>query len=212
MGTTLSMEFDFSTMPWSDSYKILSGSVVPRPIGWISSLGPTGVPNLAPYSFFNVVCASPPLVAFAPMRLEGGAKKDSLANVEREREFVANIVVRSVLREMDGTSAELPEAVDEFAEVGLTAAPSVVVKAPRVAESPIHFECVLDQVVHFGDGGEGAGELVIGRVVHAHVDPSVMTDGKVDQAKLQAVARMGGPFYAVPELIEFRRLPRENQR
>ena len=206
------MDYDFTTLPWGDAYKLIVGSVVPRPIGWISTLGPTGTPNLAPYSFFNAVCANPPMLMFAPVRLEGGRKKDSLANVERTREFVANIVTEETLPPMDASSAEVAEDVDEFELAGLTAVSSVVVKAPRVGEAPIHFECVLEHIVALGDGSEGAGELVIGRIVHADVAERVLRDGKVQLDLLHPVGRTGGPTYARPELLEFERKPQPDRR
>jgi len=206
------MDYDFTTLPWADGYKLLVGSVVPRPIGWISTVGPTGTPNLAPYSFFNAICANPPLLMFAPVRLEGGRKKDSLANVERTREFVANIVTEETLPAMDASSAEVAEDIDEFELAALTAVPSLVVRAPRVAEAPIHFECVLERIVALGDGSEGAGELVIGRVVHADVADRVLGDGKVRPELLHPVGRMGGPNYARPVLLDFERKPQPDRR
>lgn len=206
------MDYDFTTLPYEDAYKILVGSVVPRPIGWISTLGPSGTPNLAPYSFFNAICARPPMLAFAPVRLERGVKKDSLANVERTREFVANIVTEETLRAMDGSSAEVAESVDEFALTGLTPIPSVVVKPPRVAEAPIHFECVLERIVQLGDGEEGSGELVIGRIVHADVAERVLRDGKVQPELLRPVGRMGGPHYTAIDLLSFERKPQPDRR
>jgi flavin reductase (DIM6/NTAB) family NADH-FMN oxidoreductase RutF len=199
------METAARDLPWRDTYKLLVGSVVPRPIGWISSRSPEGINNVAPFSFFNVACAAPPIVTFAPMRDgDTGEKKDTLHNVEATGEFVVNIVTEPLLERMDLTGEDFPPEVDEFAAVGLTAAPSRVVVPPRVAESPVHFECRVRQVLHFGETA-GSGALVIGEVVHLHVDDALLDGGRIDPARLQPVARMGGPRYARPQLLDYLR-------
>ena len=200
------MEVDPATIPWRDRYRYLTGAIVPRPIGWISSIAPDGVHNIAPFSFFNAACAAPMIVTFAPMRhAETGGKKDTLRNVEATREFVVNIVSEPLLERMDRTGEAFAADVDEFAAVGLTPVPSTVVRPPRIAEARIHFECRLVQVVHFGDGAPGSGSLVIGEVVHIHVDDAVLDGRRIDAARLQPIARMGGPHYARPELIAYER-------
>lgn len=200
------MEAAPESLPWTDVYKILIGSVVPRPIGWVSTVSAEGVRNAAPFSFFNGACAVPMIVTFAPMRFDSGGKKDSLANIEALGEFVVNIVTEPALEAMTLTSDEHPAEVDEFEVAGLTAAPSVIVRPPRIAESPINFECKLRQLLHFGDG-PGSGSLVVGEVVYIHVADRLFTKGRIDPALLRPVARMGGPFYARPELLEFKRRP-----
>ncbi len=160
------MEINPTELPWNSIYKIMIGSIVPRPIGWISSVDEEGCPNLAPFSFFNAVCPNPPTVLFCPLiRGTDHQPKDTLRNVRQTGEFVVNIVTRALAEAMNVTSTEFPAQVDEFQAAGLTPAPSVVVRPPRVAESPIHYECKLDQVVEIGSQ-PGAGSIVIGRVVH----------------------------------------------
>jgi flavin reductase (DIM6/NTAB) family NADH-FMN oxidoreductase RutF len=176
--------------------------VVPRPIGWISTLDAEGRANLAPYSFFNAVSYVPPQVIFSggarPERQGGpGFVKDSVANARATGEFVFNLVTRALVERMNATSAECPPGVDEFALGGLTKAPSVLVKPPRVAESPVHFECrVVDVIATKARPGRAPNELVLGEVVGIHIDERVLTDGVVDYRKLDPVARLGAYDYA----------------
>jgi len=134
------MEVDPKTIPWRERYRILTGSIVPRPIGWVSTLSAAGVNNIAPFSFFNAACAAPMIVTFAPMRdSDTGNKKDTLQNIEATGEYVVNIACEPLLEAMDRTGEDFAPEIDEFAAVGLTAVPSVVVRPPRIAEAPIHF-------------------------------------------------------------------------
>ena len=137
-------------------YRVLTGVVVPRPIAFVSTLSADGVPNLAPYSFFNAVCPDPPTIVFSSSRRAGSKAKDTLTNVEATGSFVVNVVVDEIAEAMNRTAAEFPVEVNEFEIAGLTEAPSVKVKAPRVAESPVNMECRLRQVVDLGRReGEG---------------------------------------------------------
>jgi flavin reductase (DIM6/NTAB) family NADH-FMN oxidoreductase RutF len=203
------MELDPETRPWSSVYKILIGAVVPRPIGWISSLDEHGRRNLAPFSFFNAVCARPPHIVFSPLVRETDAgEKDTLRNVRATGEFVVNIVTEALAEAMNLSSTELPPEADEFSVAGLTAAPSVVVKAPRVAESPVHLECRVAHLLELG-GQPGAATLVVGRVVHLHVDRSVLLgDDKIDLARLRPIGRLSGAAYCrVTDIFEMKRPP-----
>lgn len=171
--------------------------VVPRPIGWISSLDEQGRPNLAPYSFFNAVAYDPPQVMFActgPHR-QGGLK-DSVRNIEATGEFVVNLAVWDLRQEMVASSVDAPHGISEFDYAGLETAPSAVVKPPRVAASPAHLECVYTQTVDLpADEGEGPNRVVFGRVVGVHIDESVLTDGRVDMQKLAPIGRLGYSDY-----------------
>lgn len=190
------MEIAPASIPRASLYKILIGSVVPRPIGWISTINISGQPNLAPFSFFNVVCAKPPTVLFCPMvRSTDGNQKDTLNNVRATGEFVVNIFGEELADQMVATSVEISPDVNEFDLAGLETAPSIAVKPPRVAESPIHFECKLTQIVEIGNN-PGGGSVVIGEIVHLHVDERVLFGGdKIDLAALRPIGRLAGSEY-----------------
>jgi flavin reductase (DIM6/NTAB) family NADH-FMN oxidoreductase RutF len=138
------------------------------------------------------------------MSAGGQAQKDTLNNIRSAKQFVINIATEATLEQMDTTGKRFPPEIDEFAEAGLTPQPSTVVVPPRVAESPISFECELFSLVPLGEG-EGSATLVLGRAVYLHIRDDVLRDGTVDAELLRPVARMGGPFYARPEQLAFRR-------
>lgn len=181
------------SMPWREVYKLLIGAVVPRPIALVSTRN-NGCNNLAPFSFFNAVCANPPLLAFAPL-VRGGdgtvTSKDTLANIEATGEFVINVVTEDLAIAANACSGEYPPEVDEFQVAGLTPVPCSEVSVPRVAESPINFACRLHQALHFGTD-PGGGSLVIGRVVAIHVRDDILNDGRIDIGRLRPVARLSG--------------------
>jgi flavin reductase (DIM6/NTAB) family NADH-FMN oxidoreductase RutF len=188
---------DPATVPASVSYRVLAGSVVPRPIAFVSTTSPSGVHNLAPFSFFNAVCGDPPVVLFCPVWRD--PMKDTLANVRALREFVVNIVSERIVEQMNVCAAEFPSDVDEFAMSGLTPVASDVVRPPRVAESPVSMECRLLQIVEISAQPMG-GNIVIGEVVRFHVDDRVIVSGdagtfRIDAEKLRAVGRMSGYDY-----------------
>jgi flavin reductase (DIM6/NTAB) family NADH-FMN oxidoreductase RutF len=178
-------------------YKLMIGSIVPRPIGWISSVDADGRNNLAPFSFFNAVCSNPPTVLFCPLiRTTDAQHKDTLNNVKATGEFVVNIVTEPLAEAMNLTSGEYPSEVDEFAVAGLTPTPSLKVRPMRVAESPIHYECVVSQIVTIGDT-PGGGSIVIGRVVHLHVaDELLIGEDKIDLERLQPIGRLAGTAFS----------------
>lgn len=147
------------------------------------------------------------ILGFATTASEDRPQKDTLANVQASGEFVISIATEATLAQMDTTGRLWPPHIDEFVVAELTPAPSVAVRPPRIAESPINFECTLFALVPLGDG-PGSSTLVLGRAVHLHIADEVMRDGKVDASLLQPVARMGGPFYARPEILPFRRADR----
>ena len=171
---------------------VLTGVIVPRPIAFVSTVSPDGEANLAPYSFFNAVSYS--TVVFSSSRNVGNKSKDTLRNIEETGEFVVNIVVDPIAEAMNATAAEFPEGEDEFEIAGLTHAPSQIVKAPRVAESPVNIECKLDQVVQIGEGAHEHG-LVIGTILLMHVRDDIIDGHRIDQSKLMATGRMAGNMY-----------------
>jgi flavin reductase (DIM6/NTAB) family NADH-FMN oxidoreductase RutF len=168
--------------------------VAPRPIGWISSLSAKGDLNLAPYSYFNGVSSKPPCVMFAS---EG--HKDSIANIAETREFVCSLATWELREQMNATSATVSREVDEFMLAGLTAAPSKLVKPPRVAESPCALECKLVKIVNLGDEDPTLADrqIVIGKVVGIHIDEQFIKDGILDTAAMKPIARCGYRNYAV---------------
>ncbi len=201
------MEINPTTLPHQSIYKILTGSVLPRPIGWISSIDLGGRPNLAPFSFFNAVCSNPPTVLFcSSIRGSDGKTKDTLNNVRATSEFVVNIVTEELLQAMNASSIEAPSDFDEFDYAGLTLAPSFVVKPPRVAESPIHFECKVREIIEIGNE-PGGGSIVIGTIVHIHADDGVMIgEDKINLTALKPIGRlMGSGYCRVTDLIEIER-------
>jgi flavin reductase (DIM6/NTAB) family NADH-FMN oxidoreductase RutF len=180
---------------WLDTYKLLIGAIVPRPIAFVSTRSPEGIPNLAPFSFFTGVSANPPVICFCPMRRRGLIpEKDTLYNITVTREFVVNIVSEEFADKMNITSAEFPPEVDEFQAAGLTPIPSDLVKPPRVKESHVHMECKLYLLVEVG-GMDGSGNLVLGEVVRFHVDDQYVDNFKIDPDQLRPIGRMGGATY-----------------
>jgi flavin reductase (DIM6/NTAB) family NADH-FMN oxidoreductase RutF len=201
------MEINPTILPHQSIYKILTGSILPRPIGWISSIDIDGRPNLAPFSFFNVVCSNPPTVLFCPLvRGTDGKPKDTLNNVRATNEFVVNIVTEELIDAMNATSIEGPPDLNEFEFAGLTLTPSVTVKPPRVKESPIHFECKVKQIIDINDA-PGGGSIVIGTIIHIHVEERVMfgTD-KINLMALRPIGRlMASGYCRVTDTIELER-------
>lgn len=176
----------------------LNAIVGPRPIGWIASLDKQGRRNLAPYSFFNCFNYRPPIIGFA-----SSGWKDSVQNIVESKEFVWNLTTRDLAVQMNETSASLAHGEDEFARAGLTPAESRLVRAPRVAESPVNFECRLSQCIQLtaADGSPIESWLVLGEVVAVHIDESLLEEGIYQTAKAQPVLRAGGPsaYYAISE-------------
>jgi flavin reductase (DIM6/NTAB) family NADH-FMN oxidoreductase RutF len=176
-------------------YRALVSVVVPRPIAWVTTVDLSGRVNLAPFSFYNAFGANPPIVVFSPTLRRDGTKKDTLLNLEQVGEFVVNAAVEDVAAKLNLTSAELPHGESEAEYAGLTLVPSAKVEPPRVAESPVHLECRLRQIMSMGEGPIAAN-LVIGEVVLIHIDERVLdAKGQVDPRKLRAIARLGGSDY-----------------
>lgn len=199
--------FDISKLPSQDAYRIIIASVVPRPIAWVSTISAAGITNLAPFSFFNGVCSDPPAVLFCPTTPADREVKDTLRNIRETRQFVVNIVTESNVTKANETSATFPYGVSEFAEAGLTPLKSAVVRPPRVAESPIHLECELIQIVTVGEPHPGSGNIVIGRLVYAHIAEEAW-DAKrhIDISKIKPVSRLAGNDYApVREIFTLKR-------
>ena len=176
--------------------------IVPRPIGWISTLDPEGRVNLAPYSFFNGIASDPPMVMFASSGSADRATKDTQANCEATGEFVANLATWDLREAMNATSAAVAAGVDEMDLAGLETAPSRLVKPPRVKAAPIHMECLYHQTVDLPCDETGSrNAIVLGRVVGIHIDDAVLRDGLVDIAKIRPIARLGYMDYTSVESV-----------
>ena len=189
------MEIRPDTLPWQDAYKLLIGSVLPRPIAFVSTKNTEGVANVAPFSFFTAICADPMLICFAPMiRGTDGDKKDTLKNIESTKEFIINIVSEEICEQVNQAATDFAYGVDEFEMVGLTKIDGTTVNVPRVKESLVGLECELFELLHFGEN-KGAGSLVIGKVVNVHVHDDLYENGKINTEKLNPVGRLAGHSY-----------------
>ena len=188
-------DIDPETLPVRERYALLIGSILPRPIAWVSTISPAGVPNLAPFSFFTGVTANPMSVVFAPVNNREGMEKDTLLNARATKQFTVNIADEDNAEKMNQTSANYPYGVSEFEKAGLTPVPSLKVKPPRVKESPISMECELLQIVTLSEGPLG-GHLVIGKVVLFHADDRIWNGGKLRHQDIKAIGRMEGAWYA----------------
>lgn len=178
-------------------HSYLLGAVGPRPIAFASTLSKNGTPNLSPYSFFNVFSANPPIMIFSPARrVRNNTTKHTLENCKETKEVVINIVNYDIVQQMSLSSTEYAEDINEFEKSGLTMLKSDVVKPYRVKESPVQFECKVNEIIELGQEG-GAGNLIISEVVKLHIAESVLDDnGKIDQYEIDQVARMGGNWYS----------------
>ena len=190
-----------SDISHSELYGILLNSVAPRPIAWVSTISGSGALNLAPFSFFNCVCVDPPLLAFAPglrpskqAQASHGEPKDTLRNVRETGEFVVNTVTYELREAMNSTSGEYDASVNEFELAKVTPEPSKIVRPPRVAESPVSFECKLHQIVDFSPAPTSSS-LVIGQIVAIHINDAHLKEGRLDRNSLDLIGRMGGIQY-----------------
>lgn len=194
-GTMNNLIVDPASTDYTNVYKLLIGSVVPRPIAFVSTLSPEGVFNAAPFSFFTVASANPPALVFCvSRRLTPDPRKDTLRNITTAREFVVNVVSEEFGPKMNLCAGEYPPEVDEFEVSGLTPIPSDLVKAPRVAESHINMECRLLYTIEMS-GLPNGGNLVLGEVVRIHIDDALVRNFRIDADKLRAIGRMAGNSY-----------------
>lgn len=193
------MKIDPQKISFNDVHKLMIGSIVPRPIAFVSTLSKEGQNNIAPFSYFNGVCSNPPTIMFAPARRGwDGQEKDTLINIRDSEQFVVNIVSEGFAEQMVMCSTDFDSTVDEFEISGLTPQPSNKVSPPRLLESKISFECELNQIVEIGDGGPGGGFIVIGTVVLFHIDNDVYNDGRILLDKLEPLGRLAGNWYTRP--------------
>ena len=177
--------------------------VVPRPIGWVSSMAADGTVNLAPYSFFNAMAADPPAVARGRngLQVEGGAK-DTVVNIETTGEFVVNIATWELREQMNLTSASVPRSIDEMREAGLEPAPCRLIKPPRVAAAPVNLECTYLQTVDLpSDDPDSKNQVVFGLVVGIHIADAIIADGMIDMSRFKPIARLGYMDYTAVDNV-----------
>ena len=189
--------FDPETLETRDLHQLLLSAIAPRPIAFASTIDSKGNVNLSPFSYFNVFSSNPPILIFSPSRrVRDNTTKHTLQNADDTREVVINMVDYSIVEQMSKSSNEYAKGVNEFTETGLTEVSSLKVKPPRVLESPVSFECVVDNIISLGENG-GAGQLVIAKVVHIHVNSEMLdSNDQIDPTKLDLVARLGGDWYS----------------
>ncbi len=186
---------DVQKAAWRDVYKLCIGFINPRPIALVSTVSPDGRHNLAPFSFYNMVSANPPVVMFCPGAKRDGGLKDSLVNAKATGEFVVATVTEPIAEQMNACSANLPHGQSEFDLSGLTPAPATMVKPPLVAESPVNIECRLREIMVISDQ-PGGSSLVFGDIVAIHcADWLLDAGGAVDPIKIRTVGRLGGLNY-----------------
>jgi flavin reductase (DIM6/NTAB) family NADH-FMN oxidoreductase RutF len=196
------IDFDPAALDRNSFYRLLTSTVVPRPIAWVSTSSRDGaVDNLAPHSFFTVACVSPPVIQFTSV-----GRKDSLRNIEDTGEFVVNLAPEHLFEQVNDTATDFPPGVSEFDAVGIAREPSRLVKPPRVAASPVALECELHSTVRLGDS-----TVVFGRVVHAAVSDAVMADGLPDVRRLRPLSRLGKDEWGTTgEVMEISRIRYED--
>ena len=200
------MEFNPDTLSSKAIYKLLTGSIIPRPIAWIATIDDSGTNNLAPFSYFNMVGDDPPHVMFSTQRLNN-SNKDTLNNVLSTKQFVVNMVTEALAEQMNSTAQAVAPEVDEFQMVGVTPIPSSVVKPMRVKESLVQFECEMVHHYFLEDHKQGGACVVIGRVVRMHFDESVLLeDYKINMETYKPIARLAGSKYSkIGEVFSIKR-------
>ncbi|MDQ0428888.1 flavin reductase (DIM6/NTAB) family NADH-FMN oxidoreductase RutF [Planomicrobium stackebrandtii] len=193
------MIIDPLNMTAKQNYKLLIGSVVPRPIAWVSTMSTDGIANLAPFSFFTVVSRNPPMLAFSVgegVEEREGTVKDTLQNIRENKEFVVNIVTAPLANEMAKSGEHIAREIDEFEYAGLTAAESIEISVPRVLEAPINMECKLHDIIQLGDD-----HLIIGKLVKFHIKDELYQNGRINLEKLAPIGRLAGNYAPVETIF-----------
>ena len=187
---------DPDTQRFSENHKLMIGSILPRPIAFVSTCSKDGVFNLAPFSYFNGVCSKPPTIMFAPARRGYDGKiKDTLNNIRETKEFAVNIVSEEFAQNMVACSTDFEPDVNEFEISGLSPSPCQKITPPFVKEAKVSFECKLNQIVQIGEKEPGAGFIVIGTIILFHIDDEIYENGKINLEKLKPIGRLSGNNY-----------------
>ena len=199
------MKIDPADLNRKEAHELLVAAILPRPIAFVSTVGPDGIFNVAPFSYFTAMSVIPAVIGFGVGPRTGGGKKDTLVNVVHTKDFVINVVSEALARAMNQASGEYPSNVDEFKVTGLTPFQSDLVKSPRVAESPVNMECRLMQILEFGEAPR-VSSFIIGEVLRVHVQDEVWVDGVIKAPKLKAIGRLGEDFYCrTMDIFEMKR-------
>ncbi len=195
------MELDLSALEPRHAHDVMTSAIIPRPIAWVSSISPDGQINLPPFSFFTGVSYSPPVLAISVMNRPDGSEKDTILNIRRVPEFVVHIVSVEHLSAMELTARPLPYGADESSVEGIRLLPSERVKPLRIGEAKIAFECALERIVVIGEG-PCAGNLVLGRILLAHVEDGLLLNGRAaDPGRLDALGRLSGNRYCTTRFV-----------
>ncbi len=190
------MQFDIQNTESSALYKLLTGTVIPRPIAWVATIDENGIDNLAPFSFFNVVSEDPPHIMFSTVRT-GNKNKDTLNNILTNKQFVVNLVTEDVVEQMNTTSQSVPADVNEFQLVNVTPIDSIYIKPKRVKESLVHFECEMVHHYFIEKHQNGGACIIIGKIITMHIDDTILMENhKIDLEKYKTVARLAGSNYS----------------
>jgi flavin reductase (DIM6/NTAB) family NADH-FMN oxidoreductase RutF len=200
------MQFDSHTTESSVLYKLLTGTIIPRPIGWISTIDVNGINNLAPFSFFNAVGEDPPHLMFSTVR-SGNKNKDTLNNVLENKQFVVNLVTEETVEQMNLTSQNVDSNIDEFQLANLTPIDSTFIKPKRVKESFVHFECEMVHHYFLEDHKNGGACIVVGKILTMHINDSILMEGnRINLEKYKPVARLAGSNYSkIGEIFSIKR-------
>lgn len=189
------MLLDFSTLDRRTAYFWMASTIAPRPVAWVSSVSATGIVNLAPFSFFQMITPLPPTLMICPQTNSDGSLKDTARNIRETGEFVVSLVSFPMVQQMNATSFAFDAGTSEFEQVGVVAAASHTVAPPRVAEAPMSFECRATSFVQYPDAAPTCA-IILGEVVAAHADPTIVgDDGIIDPRRLDLVSRMGADWY-----------------
>ncbi len=189
------MQFNPEQADPSLVYSMMIRAITPRPIAWVSTISANGIPNLAPFSYFNGLCSRPAALMFSPVNRADGSKKDTVRNIEDNGQFVVNVVPFAVAERMFKTAGDFDYEESEFEIAGLTPQPSQQIEPPRIAESPLQFECELMQIVPVGEGPLAAN-VIIGKILLMNIDDAVLDEmGKIDPQRVDTIGRMGGRTY-----------------
>lgn len=199
------ISIDPGTSTERENYKLLIGTIIPRPIAFVTTLNEEGQVNGAPFSYFSIVSSDPPMISLSIQR-RGGVGKDTARNILREKEFVVHGVDRENVREINETAASLPPTESELLLTSLTLVESDLVKVPGVKESKVRMECTLERVVSLGEEEEGGADLIIGRILRYHIDERIYDEGRIDPHVLEPMSRLAGISYAgLGEIIPMER-------